>query len=68
MDIFKTKCLKFKNKNMQEIKKLNVKVPQAYLDFMNQIFEIEKKISYLSEEKCYNIRLFIPQSTRRRLL
>jgi hypothetical protein len=35
---------------MQEIKKLNVKVPQAYLDFMNQIFEIEKKISYLSEE------------------
>jgi hypothetical protein len=35
---------------MQEIKKVTVKVPQAYLDFMNQIFEIEKKASNLKEE------------------
>ena len=35
---------------MQEIKKVTVKVPQAYLDFMNQIFEIEKKSSNLKEE------------------
>ena len=35
---------------MQEIKKATVKVPQAYLDFMNQIFEIEKKSSNLKEE------------------
>ncbi|MEI6313085.1 MAG: hypothetical protein WCP57_12560 [Bacteroidota bacterium] len=35
---------------MQEIKKVTVKVPQAYLDFMNQIFEIEKKSSKLKEE------------------
>lgn len=35
---------------MQEIKKVNVKVPQAYLDFMNQIFEIEKKSASLKEE------------------
>lgn len=35
---------------MQEIKKVTVKVPQAYLDFMNQIFEIEKKASNLREE------------------
>jgi hypothetical protein len=28
---------------MQEIKKITVKVPQAYLDLVNQIFEIEKK-------------------------
>jgi len=35
---------------MQEIKKVTVKVPQAYLDFMNQIFEIEKKIANLKEE------------------
>ena len=35
---------------MQEIKKVNVKVPQAYLDFMNQIFEIEKKSNNLKEE------------------
>lgn len=34
---------------MQEIKKVSVKVPQAYLDFMNQIFEIEKKSSNLKE-------------------
>lgn len=35
---------------MQEIKKVIVKVPQAYLDFMNQIFEIEKKATNLKEE------------------
>jgi hypothetical protein len=35
---------------MQEVKKVTVKVPQAYLDFMNQIFEIEKKASNLREE------------------
>jgi len=35
---------------MQEIKKVTVKVPQAYLDFMNQIFEIEKKLNNLQEE------------------
>jgi hypothetical protein len=35
---------------MQEIKKVTVKVPQAYLDFMNQIFEIEKKANNLKEE------------------
>lgn len=35
---------------MQEIKKVTVKVPQAYLDFMNQIFEIEKKSENLKEE------------------
>ncbi|MBK8080453.1 MAG: hypothetical protein IPK25_09325 [Saprospiraceae bacterium] len=35
---------------MQEIKKVTVKVPQAYLDFMNQIFEIEKKAANLKEE------------------
>ena len=35
---------------MQEIKKVTIKVPQAYLDFMNQIFEIEKKSANLKEE------------------
>lgn len=35
---------------MQEIKKITVKVPQAYLDFMNQIFDIEKKSANLKEE------------------
>lgn len=35
---------------MNEIKKVTVKVPQAYLDFMNQIFEIEKKSANLKEE------------------
>lgn len=35
---------------MQEIKKVTVKVPQAYLDFMNQIFEIEKKATNLKDE------------------
>ena len=35
---------------MQEIKKVSIKVPQAYLDFMNQIFEIEKKAANLKKE------------------
>lgn len=35
---------------MQDIKKVIVKVPQAYLDFINQIFEIEKKVNNLKEE------------------
>ena len=35
---------------MQEIKKMMLKVPQAYLDFMNQIFEIEKKATNLKED------------------
>ncbi len=30
--------------------KVTVKVPQVYLDFMNQIFEIEKKSANLKEE------------------
>jgi hypothetical protein len=35
---------------MQEIKKITVKAPQVYLDFINQIFEIEKKANSLNEE------------------
>ena len=35
---------------MQDIKKITVKVPQSYLDFINQIFEIEKKSTNLKEE------------------
>jgi hypothetical protein len=35
---------------MQELKKITLKVPQAYLDFMNQIFEIEKKATNIKEE------------------
>ena len=35
---------------MQEIKKVTVKVPQAYLDFVNQIFEIEKKATNIKED------------------
>ena len=34
---------------MQEIKKVSVKVPQAYLDLINQIFEIEKKAMNIKE-------------------
>ena len=34
---------------MQEIKKVTVKVPQAYLDLINQIFEIEKKAMNIKE-------------------
>ena len=35
---------------MQEIKKVTVKVPQAYLDLVNQIFEIEKKAINIKED------------------
>jgi hypothetical protein len=35
---------------MQEIKKVIVKVPQAYLDLVNQIFEIEKKATNIKED------------------
>jgi len=35
---------------MQEIKKVTVKAPQQYLDFMNQIFEIEKKAANIKED------------------
>jgi hypothetical protein len=35
---------------MQDIRKVTVKAPQAYLDFINQIFEIEKKACNLKEE------------------
>ena len=35
---------------MQEIKKVTVKVPQAYLDLVNQIFEIEKKATNFKED------------------
>ena len=35
---------------MQEIKKVTVKVSQAYLDLVNQIFEIEKKATNIKED------------------
>ncbi len=35
---------------MQEIKKVTVKVPQAYLDLVNQIFEIERKATNIKED------------------
>ena len=35
---------------MQEIKKVTVKVSQAYLDLVNQIFEIEKKATNFKED------------------
>jgi hypothetical protein len=35
---------------MQEIKKVTVKVPQAYLDIVNQVFEIEKKAKNIKED------------------
>lgn len=35
---------------MQDFKKVAVKVPQQYLDLINQIFEIEKKSSLIKEE------------------
>ncbi len=40
----------YQRNNMQEIKKVTVKVPQSYLDFINQIFEIEKKTAILKED------------------
>lgn len=39
---------------MHEIKKVSIKVPQSHLDFINQIFEIEKKANNLSEENSIN--------------
>lgn len=35
---------------MNEIKIINIKVPQVYLDLINQIFEIDKKSSNIKEE------------------
>jgi len=35
---------------MNEIKLINIKVPQVYLDLVNQIFEIDKKSSNIKEE------------------
>jgi hypothetical protein len=35
---------------MQDIRKVAIKFPQEYLDFINQIFEIEKKANNLKEE------------------
>lgn len=35
---------------MQDYQKKYVKVPQPYLDLINQVFEIEKKLSQLKEE------------------
>jgi len=35
---------------MQEIRKVTVKVPQQYLDLVNQLFDIEKKASQIKEE------------------
>lgn len=35
---------------MPEVKNTMPKIPQAYLDFINQIFEIEKKVNNLKEE------------------
>jgi hypothetical protein len=35
---------------MQDVKKFKPKLPQVYLDFINQIFEIEKKVNNLKEE------------------
>lgn len=35
---------------MQELKKVTKKLPQAYLDLVNQIFEIEKKATNIKED------------------
>lgn len=35
---------------MQDYKKIFVKVPQPYLDLINQVFEIEKKVLQLKED------------------
>jgi len=35
---------------MHEIKRMVMKLPQSYLDLMNQIFEIEKKVALLNVE------------------
>lgn len=39
---------------MQELRKVSIKVPQSYLDFINQIFEMEKKVYNLKEENSIN--------------
>ncbi len=39
---------------MQELRKVSIKVPQSYLDFINQIFEMEKKVNNLKEENSIN--------------
>jgi hypothetical protein len=35
---------------MQEMKNVIVKIPQSYLDLVNQIFEIEKKMANIKED------------------
>ena len=35
---------------MQEYSKIILKIPQPYLDLINQVFEIEKKVSQLHEQ------------------
>jgi hypothetical protein len=35
---------------MNDIKIINIKVPQSYLDLINQVFEIEKKAANLTNE------------------
>lgn len=35
---------------MQEIRKVTVKVPQQYLDLVNQVFDIEKKTNQIKED------------------
>ena len=35
---------------MNDIKIITIKVPQCYLDLINQIFEIEKKLANLKDE------------------
>ncbi len=35
---------------MQEFRKIAVKVPQQYLDLINQVFDIEKKSTQIKEE------------------
>ena len=39
---------------MQDFKKIFVKVPQPYLDLVNQVFEIEKKVSQLKDINSLN--------------
>lgn len=35
---------------MQEFTKISVKVPQSYLDLINNVFEIERKVSQIKED------------------
>jgi hypothetical protein len=39
---------------MQEFRKITVKIPQQYLDLVNQVFDIEKKASQIKEEHSIN--------------